>query len=133
MSLKKWIIVLHAIITGSIFLPWYKIITFGYANIPEDNTPLRFGFELPVAWLLVVFCIGYYLLDFIFKKTDPLIISKFKDYINWSLVIIVGFAGLSNVFGSGKEMRVVYIGMTVAFVASLAILVISKIKLDYKD
>lgn len=132
MSLSKLISVLHAVITGSIFLPWSNNVDFGYANMVV-GVNLQFGFVRPAAWVMIVFCFLYYFVDLLLKKIAPLIIEKIRNYFVWALFFIAGFESFSITFLSAPGMYVPQIGLTTAFISSILIVILYNIKSYQKD
>jgi len=127
MSLSKWISVLHAVITGSIFLPWSNNVEFGYGNMVV-SVNLQFGYVRPAAWVMIVFCFLYYFIHLLLKKIEPSIIEKLRNYFVWALFFIAGFDSFSIVFLSAPGMYVPQIGLTIAFFASILIVILYNIK-----
>ena len=131
MSLDKWISVIHAVITGSMFLPWSNSVSFGYANI-VTKINLQFGFVRPAAWLMVVFCFFYYFIDFVMKKIEPSLTEKIRLYLIWAFVFVAGFDGFSIVFLTGPGLYVPQIGLIIAFISSVIGVILYNIKI-YKS
>ena len=131
MSLNKWIAVLHAVITGSVFLPWSNSVVFGYAAM-VSKIDLQFGFARPAGWVVILFCIAYYLTDIFFKKIDQSKIEKIKVYLVWSLVFITGFDAFSIVFLTGYGIYLPQIGLIISFVCATILVIVFNNKIHKK-
>jgi len=118
MSLKKWMAVLHAVIIGSVFLPWSNSVEFGYANM-ITRTDLQFGYNRAAGWVMIATCIMFYLIEVFLKNYAHELVERLQFFVIWALVFIAVSETFSISFLSRNGLHVPEFGLIFAFVAAV--------------